>query len=252
MQINNKTFCITTLGCRTNICESNIISDQLINNGAKITDDIDNADVCIVNTCCVTKRAEIKSHYFIKRAIRSPKCKLIVIVGCLPQISYKVFNHPKIGIILGTKDKTSLVNYIQKYERNNRIVNVTNFQNNDVLEKYQIVGKSNNTRAFMKIQDGCNFMCSYCIIPFVRGRQRSLPHNEIMKMIQSFVNKGYKEIVLTGVNTAGYQDKNNYKFLDLLKDIDNLDGNFRIRISSLEPFQINHTIIDLMTTNPKR
>jgi threonylcarbamoyladenosine tRNA methylthiotransferase MtaB len=110
----------------------------------------------------------------------------------------------------------------------------------------------NKTRAFIKIQDGCDFMCSYCVIPFVRGRQRSLSHKIILENIQQLVKNGYKELILTGVNTAGYRESDMYGFFELLRDIDKLKGNFRIRISSLEPFQIDNKIIDLITDNKQR
>ena len=115
------------------------------------------------------------------------------------------------------------------------------------LENYE-----KRTRAFIKIQDGCNFMCSYCSIPFTRGRQRSAPLEKIINDIKQFNKNGFQEIVLTGVNTAGYLDKNNHDFYSLLKSINEIEGEFRIRISSLEPFQITDNIIDLITNNPKR
>lgn len=119
----------------------------------------------------------------------------------------------------------------------------------DISQHYQY---QSTTRAFVKIQDGCNQMCSYCIIPIVRGRQRSLPHKNVLQQINELVSNGYKEIVLTGVNTAAYCDKNKYQFYDLLKDINELSGNFRVRISSLEPFLIQNKHIDLLTNNPNR
>jgi threonylcarbamoyladenosine tRNA methylthiotransferase MtaB len=252
MQIKNKTFCILTLGCRTNICESDSISNQLLDDGAKISDDFKNANICIVNTCCVTTKAESKSKYYINQAIRSAKCELIVVIGCLSQMDAKLFQHPKIGIIIGNNGKNSILEYIHQYDGEHQILNIKKFQKSDSFEQYNNLNALERTRAFIKIQDGCDFMCSYCIIPFVRGRQRSLPHQNVLKLIKTLVDNNHKEIVLTGVNTAGYRENEKYGFLELLQSINKLKGNFRVRISSLEPFQINHKIIDLITKNKKR
>jgi threonylcarbamoyladenosine tRNA methylthiotransferase MtaB len=108
MLINNKTFCIITLGCRTNICESNDITNQLLSRGAKLVKNVDDANICIINTCCVTNKAEAKSRYFINRAIKSKKSELLVVVGCLAQLNPRVVDHSKIGIVLGSKNKNEI------------------------------------------------------------------------------------------------------------------------------------------------
>jgi threonylcarbamoyladenosine tRNA methylthiotransferase MtaB len=251
MQLKNKTFCIVTLGCKVNLFESNNLINQLIELGCKQTPDVNKADLCIINTCCVTNKAVSKSKYFIQRAIRSNKTKLIAIVGCLSQLEPTLIKHPKVGIILGSKYKDQLVDLIKQYA-NKLIMKVDPFNKQDKFEDLGLQLFKNNTRAFLKIQDGCDYMCSYCIIPFVRGRQRSLPHTKVLKDIQELVQHGYHEIVLTGVNTAGYHDDANYHFYELLKDINEVKGDFRIRISSIEPFQINHQIIGLLASNPQR
>ncbi|MDR1234500.1 MAG: tRNA (N(6)-L-threonylcarbamoyladenosine(37)-C(2))-methylthiotransferase MtaB [Mycoplasmataceae bacterium] len=252
MLVKNKTFSIVTLGCRTNGVESNAINNQLTDSGMINVNDINKSEICIVNTCCVTKRAEAKSRYSIMKATRSKLCKVVIIVGCYSQINKNLILDRKVGIVLGTKYKSSLINYLKKYDGVHPIIAVNNFSNKDKFENYVIENYHNNTRAFLKIQDGCNFMCSYCVIPFARGRQRSLSHKKIIETIKKLVSNGYKEIVLTGVNTAGYFENKNYQFYDLLCDINLLSGSFRVRISSLEPFQINHKIIDLITTNKER
>jgi threonylcarbamoyladenosine tRNA methylthiotransferase MtaB len=129
---------------------------------------------------------------------------------------------------------------------------VDSFTKRDVFDEYDDDNSENNTRAFIKIQDGCDFMCSYCVIPFVRGRQRSLSHKIILEKVKRLIHNGYKEVILTGVNTAGYRESNIYGFYDLLQDINKLKGDFRVRISSLEPFQISKQIIDLIIDNKKR
>jgi threonylcarbamoyladenosine tRNA methylthiotransferase MtaB len=252
MQLRNKTFCIITLGCRTNICESDVVANQLIKEKATMVDNVNDANVCIINTCCVTAKAESKSKYFVNQAIRSNTCKLIVVIGCLSQMNTKLFGNSKIGIIVGNNNKNNVINLIKQYDGKQKIINVRNFNKNDTFENYDIIDSSNKTRAFVKIQDGCDFMCSYCVIPFVRGRQRSLPHKQVLAKLKELVKNNYKEIILTGVNTAGYRENKDYGFLQLLQDIDKLNGDFRVRISSLEPFQINQKIINVITDNPKR
>jgi threonylcarbamoyladenosine tRNA methylthiotransferase MtaB len=252
MQINNKTFHITTLGCRVNLYESNSIVNQLIEDGAKQVASIDDAQICIINTCCVTQKAESKSKYFINRAIRSTNCELIIVIGCFSQLSIATLQDKKIGIILGTKYKSILGQILSTYQLGQRLVQIENFSKADIFEHFEHEVFLENTRAFIKIQDGCDFMCTYCIIPFVRGRQRSLEHKFILNTIEELCMKDYKEIVLTGVNTAGYREDDHYGFLELLNDIKLIPGNFRVRISSIEPFQITNEIIDLIADNPNR
>jgi threonylcarbamoyladenosine tRNA methylthiotransferase MtaB len=251
MLIQNKTFCIKNLGCRTNICETNVIFDQLIKNKAINVKNFNDANICIINSCCVTNKAEQKTYLFINQAIRSSKCELIAVIGCLPQIGKLKLVHHKIGIVIGNKHKTSLISYIKKYQ-SKQIYNVEKFNKSDEFEKFGNFHHGSTTRAFIKIQEGCNFMCSYCIIPFARGRQHSLSHVNVLKLINLFVKNGFQEIVLVGVNTAGYKEGTKYFFIDLLKDINKMPGNFRIRISSLEPFQMNKAIVDLITSNHQR
>ncbi|GHU31492.1 hypothetical protein FACS1894166_03040 [Bacilli bacterium] len=251
MQLKNKTFCIITLGCKVNLFESNNFINQMNNRGCRQTNEVTEADICIINTCCVTNKAASKSRYFINRAIRSDKTKLVVIVGCLSQLEPHLIKDPKVGIILGSKHKDQLVDLIKQYH-GTPITKVSSFDKQDKFENLGLQLFTNNTRAFLKIQDGCDYMCTYCIIPFVRGRQRSLPHVEVLNHIHELVKKGYHEIVLTGVNTAGYRDGPSYDFYQLLKDINEIKGNFRVRISSIEPFQINHQIIDLLAPHPAR
>jgi threonylcarbamoyladenosine tRNA methylthiotransferase MtaB len=251
MQVKNKKFYIHTLGCRVNLLESNNINNQFLKAGAIKTDNCADADICIVNTCFVTNKAGSKSKNIISRFSKMPKCKLVVVCGCYSQSEYKNIEGNKVGVILGTKDKTKIISLVKKY-KSEKIQKIENQTKNNKFEEINDSIFCDNTRAFIKIQDGCNFFCSYCLIPFLRGRQRSLSHIKIINNIKKLIKNGYKEIVLTGVNTSGYEDKNKYTFLNLLNDIDNIDGNFRVRISSLEPFQINKKIIDLITANKER
>jgi threonylcarbamoyladenosine tRNA methylthiotransferase MtaB len=182
----------------------------------------------------------------LNKASKNKTTKLIVVCGCFSQASK--IDIPKVNIILGNKYKNEIPKLISQF-KDEKIIKVENL----MLEKkfeHSICDFKENTRAFIKIQDGCNFFCSYCLIPFVRGKQRSLEPQIIISDIKQLVKQGYKEIVLTGVNTAGYKyEKTN--FYQLLKLINEISGNFRIRISSLEPFQIDKKIIDLISNNKR-
>ncbi len=249
MKNQKKKFSCINLGCRVNLFESTAIIDQMIKNGFKFTKDYKKSNICIINTCTVTSRADSKCRNMINRARKY--AKVLVIIGCYSQINSE-YSTLHGDIILGNKFKKQLPKLINAFYKHKRqIVKVNNLSHEKEFEEFPVYSFCENTRAVIKIQDGCDFMCSYCLIPYARGRQRSLSHTKVLKTIKSLVSKNFYEIVLTGVNTAGYKDKN-YTFYDLLKDIDKLYGNFRVRISSIEPFQINKQIIDLITKNKSR
>lgn len=244
-----KTFSVINLGCRVNLFESTAIIDQLIKANFKYLKNFKKADIVIINTCTVTSRADRKCRNYISKIKKLNK--ILVVIGCFSQINY---DYVKLhaDITIGNKFKNQIPELINQYlTSNKKIVKLEKFNLNDKFEQFPIISYCENTRAIIKIQDGCDFMCSYCLIPYARGRQRSLKHEIILNTIKELVAKGFYELVLTGVNTAGYKD-GDYLFIDLLKDINKIKGNFRVRISSIEPFQINHQIIDLITSNQKR
>ncbi len=247
-------FAIVTLGCKVNTYESNVMRNDLIANGLIEVDFKTKADVYIINTCSVTNTADSKSRNMIRRATHLNSKAIVIVAGCYSQVeSAAVAKIDGVDIIIGNKYKNDINQLIITFMEQNKIqlIKVDNLLLDKEFENSTLVNFGERTRAFLKIQDGCNFMCSYCIIPFSRGRQRSKPLNTIIEEIKQFINYGYCEIVLTGVNTAGYLDGNN-TFYDLLKTINTLPGKFRIRISSVEPFQIDHKIVDLICDYPQR
>ena len=255
--INNlyKTFAIHTLGCKVNLYESESIANQLTSIGLIQVDFTTKADIYIINTCSVTNVADAKSRNMISRARNKNKDALIMVAGCYSQVaSDEISKKLKVDIIIGNKFKNNITSLIEEYleNKNNTLIKINNLLMEDEFEDIKLDNYESKTRAFIKIQDGCNFMCSYCSIPFTRGKQRSASKQRIINDIKQFVANGFKEIVLTGVNTAGYLDKDGNNFYDLLKSINKIDGDFRIRISSLEPFQITDEIIELITKNNKR
>lgn len=249
MLITNKKFNIITVGCKTNTVESNDIISQLESLGACFTEEFNQAQIIVINTCCVTKKAETKSQYFINKAIKAKNVEHIIIVGCYSQLVQQEIKHPKIMILLGTQYKSIIKTLIHKYK--DKTINW--FQPYDITPLFEIISKNKNrTRAFYKIQDGCDNSCSYCIIPYVRGKSRSLEHNEILMDIHELANKkNYKEIVLTGINLGSYND-HGFSFFELLEQINYMPGDFRVRLSSLEPFYLTYELIDLITNNKQR
>ena len=246
-----KTFSCINLGCRVNLFEITAIIDQMINSGFKYVKDYKKSNICIINTCTVTSRADSKCRNLINRISKLENNEVLVIIGCYSQINYQYINCQG-DIILGNKYKNQLPKLICNFYKNHQqIIKVDDLSQERTFEELPVYSFCENTRAVIKIQDGCDFMCSYCLIPFARGRQRSLEHKKILDTIIDLVDKGFYEIVLTGVNTAGYKDQD-YSFYDLLSDIDKLPGNFRVRISSIEPFQISKKIINLVTKNKNR
>jgi threonylcarbamoyladenosine tRNA methylthiotransferase MtaB len=203
MLIKNKKINIINLGCRVNAFESNAIAHDLKTNGGFIVDDFRNADICIINTCCVTSKADAKSRYFINKVCKLKKIKLVVVIGCYAQLND--INNLNVGIIVGTKHKNKVVDLIKKYD-GNKIIKIASFSKKDNFDEFSNSILCTNTRAFLKIQDGCDYMCSYCLIPFARGRQKSLNHIKVIDSIKTLIKNKYKEIVLTGVNVAGYDD----------------------------------------------
>ena len=242
-----------TLGCKVNTYESNIIQNDLLANGLISIPFDEKADLYIINTCSVTNTADSKSRNMIRRAVRTNPNAIVLVCGCYSQVASKNLKEDfGIDILLGNKYKNNIVDVINEYLQNQQqVVKIDNLLLEKEYESSSVDIYKDNTRAFVKIQDGCNFMCSYCIIPFTRGRQRSKRFDILLKEINILINNGYKEIVLTGVNTAGYENDGK-NFYDLLFAINELPGNFRVRISSVEPFQISDEIVKLICTNPQR
>lgn len=249
-----KTFSIITLGCKVNTYESNIIQNDLLSLGLIKVPFGEKADLSIINTCSVTNTADSKSKNMINRASNKNPDTIVLVCGCYSQVaSNSLKNDYGIDILLGNKYKNNIVEILNNFfkEKNKQLIKIDNLLLEKDFEDSRIDIFKEKTRAFVKIQDGCNYMCSYCIIPFTRGKQRSKDFDKLINEIKILVKNNYKEIVLTGVNTAGYVS-NDKSFYDLLLAINELDGNFRVRISSLEPFQISDNIIKLICTNSKR
>ena len=236
-------YYIINLGCKVNAYEAKVMSDLLENNGY-LKGSIDDADIYIVNTCFVTNVAEHKSIQMIHKVIKKNH-KLVIVCGCLSQIkSEDVLNIDGVDIVLGNKDKTKIIDYINNYkEKINKIYDLSN----TTFENMQL-NNFDKTRAFVKIQDGCNNFCSYCIIPYIRGNIRSKKKEDVLTEIANLVKNGHKEVVLTGIHTGSYQD-GDYDFASLLNDIVKIKDLKRLRISSIEITEINNRVMDIINNN---
>ena len=236
-------YYIINLGCKVNAYESKVMSDLLDNEGY-LKGSIDESDIYIINTCFVTNVAEHKSFQMIRKVVKKNP-KLVIVCGCLPQMkSDEVLAIDGVDIVLGNKDKSKIIEYINNYkEKISKIYDLSNTEFEDMQ-----LNNFNKTRAFVKIQDGCNNFCSYCIIPYTRGNVRSKRKEDVINEITNLINYGHKEVVLTGIHTGNYHD-NDYDFADLLNDVVKIKGLKRLRISSIEITEINERVIDVIKNN---
>lgn len=243
-------FQIYTLGCKVNTYESNVMRDALLNKGYFEVGLKEKADITIINTCTVTNTADSKSMKVIRQAIRRNENAIIVVCGCLVQNKKEeVSKIDGVDIVIGNINKSKIVDYIEKYiEEKKQEVDVRNIMNTNF--EPMMLNNFNKTRAFVKIQDGCNNFCSYCIIPYTRGNVRSKDKQSVLKEIQLLVDEGHKEVVLTGIHTGNYgAEFADYKFADLLKDIVKIDKLERLRISSIEITEINDDVMEVIKEN---
>ena len=241
--------CIYSLGCRVNIYESEYVEVLLKSNGFEIVDfNSGDASIYIINTCSVTNEADRKSRQIINRAKRNNPDAIVVVMGCYSQV-----NSDKIDadIVIGNKDKSKIVKLINEaIESKRKIKKIYNLRDEAIFEDMSISRFDNHTRAFVKIQDGCNAFCSYCIIPYTRGRIRSKKEDDVVKEVTNLVNNGYKEIVLTGIHTGKYgMDLENTNLEKLLRRLVKIEGLYRLRLSSIEINEVTDGILDILKNN---
>lgn len=237
---------IYSLGCKVNIYESEYVANLLKENNYDIVPFDTNADIYIINTCAVTNESDKKSRKVINSARKRNENAIIIAMGCYSQIKHDEINA---DIVIGNKDKSKIVQIINEYlENRNKIERIYDLSD-ETFEDMEIANFDNHTRAFVKIQDGCNAFCSYCVIPYARGSIRSKKEENVIKEITSLVEKGYKEIVLTGIHTGKYGLDINTNLESLLKKIVQIKGLYRIRLSSIEINEITDGIMDLIKNN---
>lgn len=220
----------TTLGCRLNQFETDALISEFDRKGFDIVNFKDQADITVINTCTVTSQSDHKSRNIIQQAISANPGSYIVVTGCMAvQYQQQLEKIPGVSLVVSNKQKSGISDYIQQQFNKENVQPIA-----ENLFAYRPVLKSKHTRAAIKIQDGCDNLCTFCIIPQVRGRAVSRPVNEVLQNVQETLQNGFKEIVITGVNIGRYYH-NGVRFTQLLKQILDLPGDFRVRISSLEP-----------------
>ena len=239
---------VYTLGCKVNMYESEFIINRLQESGYEIKDFLDVCDVYIINTCTVTNTSDIKSRKIVRQAIKRNPNACIVVMGCFVEAN-KDYREDGVDIIIGTKDKSKVVSLIDEYFVNKQFIDKTNNDDAKLFEDMFIDRFPGRTRAFVKIQDGCENYCSYCIIPFVRGKCRSKRHEVVIHEIESLVSNGYKEIVLTGIHTGNYGVDLGDSFANLLRDIVKIEGLKRLRISSIEITELTDEVLEIIKNN---
>ena len=244
---------IYTLGCKVNQYESDGILDELENDGFKIVDFNDLADIYIINTCSVTNKAERKSRQIISRARKNNPNAIVIVAGCYVQSEKENIKEKlNIDIIVGNNRKKDIVRLIKDYMEDNIIKdNLIDINNTDEFENMKLLVPHGHTRAYVKIQDGCNNFCSYCIIPYTRGRARSRDKEKILDEIINLSDNNIKEIVLTGINLSSFENENDYFLIDIINDISKISGIKRIRLGSLEPRIITDEFLESLRTNEK-
>lgn len=237
---------ICSLGCKVNIYESELVTNILKNNNYTVVDFEDKADIYIINTCSVTNESDKKSRKMINRAKKNNPAAIIIVMGCYSQVNAEDID---VDIVLGNKDKSKIVQIIEEYIKTKQKKKIIYDLTKVDFEKMEITNFDSHTRAFVKIQDGCNAFCSYCIIPYVRGRVRSKDPEDVIKEVTALVEKGYKEIVLTGIHTGRYGTDINTTLEELLNKLVNIPNIYRIRLSSIEINEITPGIKELLKEN---
>ena len=237
---------ICSLGCKVNIYESELVTNILKNNNYTVVDFEDKADIYIINTCSVTNESDKKSRKMINRAKKNNTAAIIIVMGCYSQVNAEDID---VDIVLGNRDKSKIVEIIEEYIKTKQKKKIIYDLTKVDFEKMEITNFDSHTRAFVKIQDGCNAFCSYCIIPYVRGRVRSKDPEDVIKEVTALVEKGYKEIVLTGIHTGRYGTDINTNLEELLNKLVNIPNIYRIRLSSIEINEITPGIKELLKEN---
>ncbi|MFC2135047.1 tRNA (N(6)-L-threonylcarbamoyladenosine(37)-C(2))-methylthiotransferase MtaB [Bacteroidota bacterium] len=242
-----------TLGCKLNFSETSTICEQFIEKGFHVVDFKERADVYIINTCTVTENADKECRQIIRRALRNNPDAFIAVTGCYAQLSPDELSEIQgVDVILGTNEKFDIFSYADNFEKKElSCIHVTPTEEINSVHTAHSTEADGRTRAFLKIQDGCDYKCSFCTIPLARGKSRSLETEIVLSEFQNLLDSGYKEIVLTGVNVGDYGKVLDKDFYALLKEIIKIPGDFRVRISSIEPNLLTDDIIKLTAENEK-
>lgn len=239
-----------TLGCKVNQYETEAISEIFENSGYEIVNFEDKADIYVINTCTVTNLSDRKSRQMIRKAKKNNEDAIVAVIGCYAQTSpEEVGSIPGVNLIIGTKERRNIIEHLHRIEENRGQLNIVeNIMNTRDFEELQIDLYKDKTRAFLKIQEGCNQFCAYCIIPYARGPIRSREPENVLNEVKKLAENGFKEVVLTGIHLASYgKDIKNTSLIEIIKSIHEIPGIERIRIGSIEPNTITKEFIEAAT-----
>ena len=249
----------TTLGCKLNFAESSALAKALLERGHTRAGKGETADICIINTCSVTDAADHKDRQMIHRIRRQNPNAILIVTGCYAQLKPQEISHiDGVDYVLGQDQKFHLTDFIEQLENHQSPITnhqspITNHQSNiflspirEVDDFHHAYSKDDRTRCFLKVQDGCNYFCSYCTIPLARGKSRNPSIASLVTKAQEAIDGGAKEIILSGVNIGDFGRSTNERFIDLLSALDGLQGDYRIRISSCEPNLLSDEIIEMV------
>ena len=242
----NKTAAYYTLGCKLNFAETSAIGRQLLNSGVRRVRKGHEADICVINTCSVTELADKKGRQAIRKAIQENPSAFVVVTGCYAQLKPEdVAGIEGVDLVLGAEQKLDVVKYLDDLHKKEKGEVITS-KTHRIRSFVPSVSADDRTRYFLKVQDGCDYFCSFCTIPFARGRSRNGSIADLIKQAEQVVEEGGKEIVLTGVNIGDFGHTTKESFMDLLKELDKVEGVERYRISSIEPNLLSDEIIDFV------
>ena len=244
---------IYTLGCKVNTYESEYAISEFIKRGYEIVDFSEFADIYLINTCSVTNTSDQKSRKMIRQARKRNENAVVAVMGCFSQIRENNNSIMDIvDVVIGNNDKSKIVDLIEKFiNTKEKVLNIKDISKEE-FDDIELSIFNTRTRALVKIEDGCENFCSYCIIPYTRGKVRSKKPERVLKEVNTLVANGYKEIVLTGIHTGHYgSDLDNYDFSDLLEDLDKIEDLERIRISSIEIVELNDKFLNILKKSKK-
>ena len=248
-----QTVALHTLGCKLNFSETSTIGNQFLKNGFSVVDMNDKADVYVFNTCTVTENAEKECRQLVRRVLRNNPDAYVIVTGCYAQLrADEISAIDGVDAVLGSNEKFEIFSLLKDF--NKKELSCIYVSPNDELNKFGLASSTDadsRTRAYFKIQDGCDYKCTFCTIPLARGKSRSMNPDLVVEEFTNLVKQGYKEIILTGVNVGDYGKSYNLNFYDLLKKLIQVDGDFRIRISSIEPNLLTDEIINLTAESDK-
>ncbi|MBI5473618.1 MAG: tRNA (N(6)-L-threonylcarbamoyladenosine(37)-C(2))-methylthiotransferase MtaB [Ignavibacteriae bacterium] len=242
-----------TLGCKLNYAETSMLGKQFADRGFQIVDLGEPADVCVINTCSVTGRADRECRQIIRRALRTSDNPLVVVTGCYAQLEpEEVASIHGVDVVLGAKEKFNLFDHLGSLEKRlTPHIVVSDIETVDNFGIAYSTDATDRTRAFLKVQDGCDYNCSFCTIPLARGSSRSQSIAACVEQARTLVSQGYQEIVLTGVNVGDYGKNADTNLLSLVRELVHVDGLMRIRISSIEPNLLTQEIVDFVAAESK-